>query len=325
MKYGFYIPSRGPSATPDNLITIVRKAEDLGFDSIFVGDHLIIPRSIGSPYPYTPNRLYPGADGEAPEHITLLAFLAGQTTSLRLVTSVTILPYRNPILTAKAMVTVDVLSKGRLVAGIGAGWMREEFEQLGVQAFEERGPVTDEYLRAFVELWTSDSPTFQGKYCSFSDIYFLPRPVQKPHPPIWVGGESPAALRRAGQIGNGWYPLGSNPDFPLREPKQLHEGIQSVARHAERFGREPSRIEITYLPSLLQGYRLMPAGDAEPGPSGGRLSFRGTADQIASDVRQHEEMGVTTVVANFFQSTGNDLEEGLRLMEEMATEVWPRV
>ena len=326
MKYGFYLPSRGPVATPDNTIAIVKRAEELRFHYVLAGDHVIIPNRIDSLYPYTADRTYPGADtGEAPEHLNLLAFVAGQTSTLQLATSVTIIPYRNPIVTAKAFATIDVLSKGRVVVGVGVGWMKEEFEALGTLPYEERGAVTDEYLRAFKELWTSDNPSFEGKYCRFSDIIFRPKPVQKPYPPIWVGGESPAALRRTAEFGNGWYPLGSNPDFPLREPKQLEEALGRLAAQARRFGRDPGEIDIIYFPGLITGYKLNPDGDSEKGPSGERLTFRGTSAEIASDIRTYEGMGVTHLVANFFTSPGTSLEGGIKEMEDMAAEVWPRV
>ena len=251
--------------------------------------------------------------------------MAGQTSTLQLATSVTIVPYRNPIVTTKAFATIDVLSKGRVVVGVRVGWMREEFEALGSAPFEERGAVTDEYLRAFKELWTSDNPKFEGKYCRFSDIVFLPKPVQKPHPPIWVGGESPAALRRTAEFGNGWYPLRSNPDFPLGEPKQLEDALGRLATQGRRFGRDPSDIDIIYYPGVITGYKLNPDGKPEKGPGGERMTFRGTSAEIASDIRTYEGTGVTHLVANFFMNTGMSLEGGIKQMEDMAAEVWPRV
>jgi alkanesulfonate monooxygenase SsuD/methylene tetrahydromethanopterin reductase-like flavin-dependent oxidoreductase (luciferase family) len=122
-----------------------------------------------------------------------------------------VVPHRPPVLTAKILATIDVLSKGRLIVGCGVGWMREEFEAIGAPPYDKRGAVSDEYIRAFKELWTSDNPTFSGKYCSFANVAFAPKPLQKPHPPIWVGGESPVALRRAGRLADAWYPIGSNP------------------------------------------------------------------------------------------------------------------
>ena len=148
------------------------------------------------------------------EQLTLLTFLAGVTSTAKLLTSVMVVPHRPPVLTAKVLATIDVLSKGRLIVGCGVGWMREEFEAIGAPAYDKRGAVSDEYIRAFKELWTSDNPTFAGTYCSFANVAFAPKPLQKPHPPIWVGGESPVALRRAGRLADAWYPIGSNPRVP---------------------------------------------------------------------------------------------------------------
>ena len=227
MKYGFTMPGRGPIATPENLGVIARRAEELGYYCIMASDHIVVPRQISSTYPYTEGGEFPGSvSGESMEQLTVLAYLAGQTKTIRLATSVMIVPHRNPLVAAKALATLDVLSQGRVIVGIGVGWMREEFEALGLPPFQERGAVVDEYILAFKELWTSDNPTFDGEYCRFSDITFLPKPVQKPHPPIWVGGESRRAMRRAARLGNGWYPIGSNPQFPMGVPEQLAAGMR---------------------------------------------------------------------------------------------------
>ena len=320
MKYGFTVPGRGPLATPDSLITIARHAEELGFDSISMGDHILVPKSIDSTYPYTEGGEFPGsATGSSMEQITALSFLAGATQKIRLVTSVLIVPHRNPLVAAKALATLDVLSQGRLVVGIGVGWMREEFEALGIPPFEERGAVTDEYIQAFKELWTSDSPTFEGKYCGFSDITFLPKPVQQPHPPIWVGGESRRAIRRAARYCNAWYPIGSNPQFPMGEPEQLAEGMQRLASYAQRAGRDPSEVEVVY---RTHHYEVKPEGS---GPSGAdRELFTGTADQVAADVRRYEEMGVSYLVVDFARMSSN-LDEMLGNMEDTANRVVTRV
>ena len=322
MKYGFILPNRGTLGTPENTVTIARRAEEMGYDSLFKGDHIVVPRSIESRYPYTATGEFPGsASGESQEMLTVLSFLAGQTRTIRLVTSVIIVPHRNPLVAAKALATLDVLSNGRLVVGIGAGWMREEFEALDLPPFEERGAVTDEYVRAFKELWTSETPTFEGKYCRFSDITFLPKPVQKPHPPIWVGGESPRALRRTVELADGWYPLGANPNFPLEEPEQLAAAISRLASYAQRAGRNPSEIEIIH---WIPQYDLKKDGGSHSNSV--RPPFTGSADEIASDIRRYEEMGVGHLVVDFFRARGNmGLEEGLQSMEDMASQVWPRV
>jgi probable F420-dependent oxidoreductase len=322
MKYGFTLPGRGPLATPDNLASIARRGEELGYHFVLFGDHIVVPRQIASPYPYTETGEFPGsASGVAMEQLTVLAFLAGQTQSIRLVTSVIIVPHRNPLVAAKALATLDVLSKGRLVVGVGVGWMREEFEALGLPPFEERGAVTDEYIRAFKELWTSDDPSFEGKYCRFSNISFLPKPVQKPHPPIWVGGESRLALRRTAELGNGWYPISVNPQFPLGEPEQLAVGLQRLAVLAKAVGRDPAEIDVIY---RTPDYQLNQDGRTPALSSGGRRLFVGTADEIAADIRRFEAMGVGSLVLDLARLSRN-LDDMLQHMEALATQVWPRV
>lgn len=315
MQYGFTLPGRGPLATPDTLAIIARRGEELGYHTLMFGDHIVVPNHIASSYPYTETGEFPGsASGEAMEQLTVLAFLAGQTQTIRLVTSVIIVPHRNPLVAAKALATLDVLSKGRLIVGVGVGWMREEFEALGLPPFEERGAVTDEYLRAYKELWTSDNPTFEGKYCRFSDITFLPKPLQKPHPPIWVGGESRRAMRRTAQLANGWYPIGSNPQFPMSEPAQLAAGIERLAAYTTEAGRAPSDIEIIY---RSHDYALG-ANRVAPRP------FTGNANDIAADIRQYATLGVSHLIVDFARLS-HTMDEMLQHMEAMATQVWPRV
>ena len=317
MKYGFVLPARGPLMTPEILGRISKWGEELGYDAMFSGDHILIPRSISSPYPYTEGGEYPGSpSGEAMEQLTLLAYLAGQTSRIRLVTSVIIVPYRNPLLAAKALATLDFLSGGRLVVGVGAGWMREEFEALDTPPFEERGAVTDEYIRAFKELWTSDDPHFEGKYVSFDNISFDPKPVQKPHPPIWVGGESRPALRRTAELADGWYPLGSNPTFPMGTPEQLKAGLERLAMYAKRFDRDPSEIETIYRTHQFE------MTDSAAGAD--RLPFVGNAEQMASDIRAYQDMGVGSLVLDFMRQT-EDLDVILGRMERFAKDVWPLV
>jgi probable F420-dependent oxidoreductase len=322
MKYGFTLPGRGPLATPDNLAAIARRGEELGYHFVLFGDHIVVPRQIASPYPYTESGEFPGsASGVAMEQLTVLAFLAGQTQRIRLVTSVIIVPHRNPLVAAKALATLDVLSKGRLVVGVGVGWMREEFEALGLPPFEERGAVTDEYIRAFKELWTSDDPSFEGKYCRFSNISFLPKPVQKPHPPIWVGGESRRALRRTAELGNGWYPISVNPQFPLGDPEQLAVRLQRLAVLVKAVGRDPAEIDVIY---RTPDYQLNQDGRTPAFSTGGHRPFVGTAAEIAADIRRFEAMGVGSLVLDLARLSRN-LDDMLQHMEALASQVWPRV
>ena len=318
MKYGFTLPGRGPLATPERLGILARKGEEFGFDALLTGDHILVPRTINSPYPYTETGEFPGSgSGESMEQLTLLSFLAGQTSKIRLVTSVIIVPHRNPLVAAKALATLDVLSGGRLVVGVGVGWMREEFEALGLPPFEERGVVTDEYIRVYKELWTEDNPSYSGKYVSFDNIDFLPKPVQKPHPPIWVGGESRPALRRTAELADGWYPLGSNPTFPMGTPEQLKAGLERLASYAKMFDRDPAEIETIY---RTHQFELKKSADS----SSGRLPFVGGANQIAGDIRQYQDMGVGSLVLDFLRQTEN-LDEVLGRMEQFADQVFSKV
>ena len=214
------------------------------------------------------------------------------------------------------LATLDVLSNGRLIVGCGVGWMREEFEALGVPPFRQRGAVSDEYLRAFKELWTSDNPSFQGKYCSFSDISFLPKPVQKPHPPIWIGGESPPALRRAARLGDIWYPIGNNPRFPVGTPAQLSEYLGRLHQLTEGFGRDASQIGVAYSAGWYNDREAQHLADGQ------RRIFTGAPDQIAQDIRTFEDLGVSRLMLNFQADT---LEETLERTERFASQGRPLV
>ena len=195
MKFGIWVPNCRHLATPEIICRTAVRAEALGYDSIWVSDHVIVPDA---------NLERFGAAVYDP--LITLAVAAGATKRVQLGTTVLIVPYRNPVVTAKMVSSLDALSGGRVVLGIGAGWLEEESSMLGVP-FAERGPMTDEYMAAMRELWTSPAPSFNGKYTQFSGLHFEPKPIQKPHPPIWVGGHARASLRRAAEIGAAWHPI----------------------------------------------------------------------------------------------------------------------
>ena len=242
-----------------------------------------------------------------------LGFLAGHTTSVRLLPSVMILPYRNPVIAAKIFATIDVLSKGRVIAACGLGWLREEFEAIGAPPFEERGAVADEYIRAFKELWTSDNPRFEGKYCRFSNIYFAPKPVQKPHPPIWIAGESTPALRRTGQLGDGWQPTVNNPKHPLDTAEQVAHSMARIHGYAEEAGRDPSKITVAYEAEWNDEARIMPGGE--------RRLFTGSPEQMAEDIQAFEQIGVQYVL---WTLPGTSFDAANERMEHVADVVKPR-
>ena len=316
MEFGFYLPNSGEGAQPDALASIARLGDRLGFYGMVAPDHILMPREVSSVYPYSvTGSILAGGNsgaGEWPEQITTLAFLAGVTENIRLVTSVMIVPYRNPLLCAKMLATLDMLSKGRLIVGAGVGWMEEEFELLDAPPFAERGAATDEFLQAFVELWTADNPTFDGKYVQFSNIIFQPKPVQTPHPPIWIGGQSRAALRRTARLGNAWHPVGAIPAAPL-EPEELAENLVYMRRHAERAGRDPSEIQVSMKAPLY---------DASSDGTGSRRRFSGPRDEVLQDIHAYAEVGVTHLIFDFRSPHHSETEERMsRFSEEVMAAV----
>ena len=307
MRYAFYAPTRGRTAAPDALEALLARGEALGFSSVMIADHVVFPSRVTSKYPYTVTGAFPG-QGDALEQLALAAFVAAKTTRLRLVTSVMILPYRNPVFTAKALATIDVLSSGRLTVGVGIGWLREEFEALGAPPFTERGAVSDEYLRIFKTLWTSTPASFGGRYYSFTDVQCLPAPAQRPHPPIWVGGHSAAALRRAARFGDGWHPVGGNPAVPL-PPLEFAALVAELRRLCEAEGRDPEAMAISFKAPV---YDTVVAGTYS------RLPFSGTAAEFLDDVETYAKLGVSELVIDF---RSDDLLASLERMERFATTI----
>src|SRR5579885_2510879 len=198
MQYGFNLPISGALAAPDAMARIAREGEALGYDYLTVTDHVVLPDLAEPGYPYSESGAFYSHDTPyRHEQLTCAAWLAAMTTRLRLVLAVMVVPHRPAVLAAKQLATIDVLSRGRLVVGIGAGWLKSEFDAVVTTPFAERGAVTDEYVAAFRTLWTEDKPKIAGKYVRFDGLVLDPKPVQRPHPQIWVGGESGPSLRRA--------------------------------------------------------------------------------------------------------------------------------
>jgi probable F420-dependent oxidoreductase len=315
MDFGFNLPTRGPLANRESMLTLAKRGEELGFTYLAFPDHIVIPRQIESPYPYSAARKMVGVgEGDCLEQLTAMAFVAGATTRMRLLSSVMVVPHRPPVFTAKALATLDVLSQGRVTVGIGAGWMDEEFRAIGAPPFSERGKVTDEYLRVFKTLWTEDDPRFEGKYAQFENINFNPKPVQKPHPPIWVGGESPAALRRTAALGDAWYPIGSNPEFPLNTAERFSQGVARLHEEARRVGRDPATIELAYWASWYKEGQTLELDD------GKRQVFTGSDADVAQDIVTFRLLGVRHLLFSFARST---LPESLAALERFADKVLP--
>lgn len=317
MQIGFNAPTAGPLAAPEILTRIVVEGEAMGFDYATFSDHVVIPTDIEAKYPYSATGEFPGGGTfDRHEQLTEVAYIAAKTRRLRLVTSVMVVPHRPAVLTAKILATIDVLSGGRLTVGIGAGWMQEEFQAIGAPDFAARGKVTDEYLAAFRELWTSADPRFTGEHVRFGGIKMEPKPVQKPYPPIWVGGESGPALRRTARLGDAWYPIGTNPSFPLESLSRFRAGIARLRKLTQEAGRDPQKVGIALRVSRYGEGVPAKAGDGE------RHLFSGSAGDIAGDLRTLRDIGVGSVDLGF---PGTTAEAVLQNMQTFRSEILAKV
>ncbi len=242
MKFGLRYCNTGRYVDPAEAVALAQAAEAAGFESLWTVEHTVVPAGYGSQYPYdTSGKMAGGNDAiPLPDPLMWMSFIAAVTKRIKLATGILILPQHNPVVVAKQVGTLDFMSGGRVLLGIGVGWMKEEFDALGVP-FAERGKRTDEYIAAMRELWRAEKPTFQGKFVSFKDAYCRPQPV-KGSVPIIVGGHSVAAAQRAGRLGDGYFP-----------PRGADADLLAAARKAAAdAGRDPAKLEITAsLPASL--------------------------------------------------------------------------
>lgn len=317
MKFGLHLGSRGVAGNPDTLIAVAKKAEELGFEHIGISDHVVVATDVDSKYPYSETgKFYAQETGICLEQLTTLGFLAAATSRIRLLTSVMVLPHRHPVLAAKMLTTVDVLSKGRLTVGVGVGWMAEEMELLGAPIFGARAKASEEYLAAFKELWTKDMPELHGKFACFDKLKFEPKPVQRPGPPIWIGGEFPAARLRAGRLADAWYPVAVNPSHPLDTPALYASGLAEARGAAEAAGRKPADLQAALLAIHCR------VGSKTRGRDGKRLAFSGTATEIAGDIKAFRDRGLQQLVVG---GDGDDLAGTIARLEKFAESVMARV
>jgi probable F420-dependent oxidoreductase len=289
MHFGMTTMTRGPLATRSGYIAVAQASERAGLRFISVNDHVVVPGDIASRYPYSEEGTWAGASsGFCFDQLATLSFLAGCTTSLRLLTAVMVVPHRHPVLTAKMLATADVLSEGRVIVGCGAGWMKEEFDLLGAP-YAGRGRATDEYIRSFKALWTEDKPAFAGEFARFDNVMFEPKPVQKPHPPIWIGGESDAAMKRVVRLGDAWFPGTNNPANRLDTPARLGQAIAKLRGMAEQAGRDPAGIDLAFTVQWPVAWTPDKATD------GSRRMFTGSAADMAEDAAVLAKLGVRHV------------------------------
>jgi len=294
MDIGCHLPTQGPVATRDALMTFAREAEKRDIASLWVSDHVIFPRTAtgsypGGRFPHPPDQAYL-------EPVVVLAAAAVCTSRARLGASVFILGHRHPVVMAKMLTSIDALSNGRLICGVGVGWWKEELEILGAP-FHERGRQADEMLRVFKALWTADNPSFAGEYFRFSDIGFAPKPVQKPHPPIWVGGDSPGAFRRVVTLGVGWH-------ASSKTPAHLKDALVRLGAVADSARRPFDSIELSIRYSLKD--ELVAQGN----------------QAVVDDLCEYKRLGLSHVMIDFRR---DDLAKMLELLDLVTGTIRPAV
>ena len=295
MEIGCHLPTtQAPEATRGALLTFAREAEQRDIASLWVSDHVVIPRvSPGYPgggsFPHPPDVPYL-------DPVTALAAAAVGTTRARLGSSVFILGHRHPVVMAKTLASIDALSNGRLICGVGVGWWQQELEALNVP-FHARGRQADEILRVFKELWTQDSPSFDGDFFRFRDIGFAPKPLQKPHPPIWVGGSSPGAFRRVVTLGDGWHAMS-------RTPGELRDGLAALGAAADAIGRPLETITISLRVSLTEEFLAR--------------GHQAVVDRLG----EYQRLGVRHVLLEFRRA---DLRRMLEILDLVAGTIRPGV
>jgi probable F420-dependent oxidoreductase len=293
LAFGAHLPVYGPAATRATLVAFAQRMEALGYDSLWVSDHVVIPWEIHSRYPYS-------ATGEFPlppatdflEPLTVLALVAGVTERAKLGTSVLVLPHRHPVLTAKILASIDHLAPGRVILGAGVGWMREEVELLGAP-YDRRGAWTDEAIRIMRACWTEERAAFTGEFFRIPPVSSAPRPRRGPIP-IWIGGHTPRALRRVAELGDGWHAA-------FATPREMEAGLARLREECRRRGRAVTSIAL----SVRMG-----------------LAARRSADELVGELKALRDLGVSHVV---LETRMRDLDDMVATFERFAHDVRPRV
>ena len=295
MRFGIALPNFGRDARKDVLGKLAITAEELGFDSIWVSDHIVIPNS------------HKGFGEVFYEPFVTLAYVSSITEKISLGTSVIILPYRNPLVLAKMISTLDVLSEGRLLLGVGVGWLKDEFEALSVP-YTDRGSRTDEHLEAMKVLWTRKHPKFNGKFYKFSNISFFPKPFQKPYPPIWIGGNSKRAIERAARSGDGWHAVGLTPEEMKYKSKYLMGLVKNRNKRKSEF-----------VISLRKNLQVIGPIERDRKIDEREL-LRASPEKIAKSIEKYAESGVSHVV---FQVLGGSIDDIINTMKIFSEEIRP--
>jgi probable F420-dependent oxidoreductase len=301
MKIGFALPNIGPVATPDAVSKVAQRAETLGYHSLWTIERLLYPVKAQTPYPGSPDGSLPEPYKHILDPLEALAFAAAQTKTITLGTSVLDMPFYNPVTLARRLTTLDFLSNGRLRVGLGLGWSKDEMEAAGAP-MAHRGAMADEFLQVLKAIWTTDPVEFQGKYYKLPKSYIDPKPVQKPHPPIYLAAFAPPALKRVAALANGWNPTA----IPLEGMAQMFASIKQMAKEA---GRDPSSLELVVRANLEITDKPV---------QNNRMIFSGTLEQIKEDLAGCRKIGADEVFLDpTFARGGQSLDRWLTLLDQM--------
>jgi probable F420-dependent oxidoreductase len=301
MRVGFALGNVGPIGTAENVAKIAQRAEALGYDTLWTVERLLWPVKPQSPYPGAPDGSLPVEYKHALDPLDALTFAAALTRNIGLGTSVLDIPYHNPVMLARRVSTLDVLSGGRVRLGLGLGWLKDEFDAVGAE-MKGRGARADEFLEVLKAVWASDPVEFKGKYYTLPKSHISPKPVQKPHPPIYLAAFAPAALNRIARLADGWNPGG----VPVDGMKQMFDGVKQMAEEA---GRDPTQLELVV--------RANVEIDDKPRPAAGVI-FTGTLEQIREDLEGCKRIGAHEVLFDpTWQPGAQSLHRWLELMEQL--------
>ena len=308
-SFGLDVGIYGPLANPDTIMQLARHAEDAGFELVWVADHVAFPVSFKSEYPYSAKGGFPTRHSDPlMEPVASMAVLVGATRRVRIGTAALIMPYRNPVLLARMLVTLDQFSGGRIILGAGVGWLEEEFKVLGANDFRRRGRVTDEYLEIFKAVCAGGEVGYRGETYAFEPVFSSPGSVQRPHPPILIGGLSNAALRRVVRLGNGWLAVSA-------PPEKLGERLAVLRQMAGEAGRPISDISLVYKMFLgIDEPKLGPFDTREPGT--------GSLAQITDDVKRLRELGFGKIIVRY---RGSSAADQMSQIDRFVGEVVPKV
>jgi probable F420-dependent oxidoreductase len=308
MKLGVFLPISGRASGPDVLTEAALSAEEQGFEAIWSADRVVTPWEIHTPYPYSESQQFiVPPDRPFLDSLSCLAFLAGKTRTIKLGISVLVMPYRHPLAWARVVGTIERLAGGRLILGVGVGWMVEEFEALGVP-FQERGKISDEQLEILKRLWNEERISYEGRFYRFHDLAFYPKPLKQPHMPLWIGGEGLAARRRAARYGDAWFPY-----FVRISPARLKAYYDEVRRLAEEEGRDPATVALACCRPIEVS--------ATPVPQDEEV-LRGSPEQLRAALEAYQQIGVTHLALQF---TAPRWSECMRQIERFAREVMPHL